>query len=58
MSKKIMTIDELYSFCLKNNFSKFNSKDFGDELSVEMHGNFEKQKKTDDRLVEGMTRIS
>lgn len=55
MSKKIMTIDELYSFCLKNNFSKFNSKDFGDELSVEMHGNFEKQKKTDDRLVEGMT---
>lgn len=55
MSKKIMTIDELYSFCLKNNFSKFNSKDFGDELSVEMHGNFEKQKKADDRLVEGMT---
>lgn len=55
MSKKVMTIDELYSFCLKNNFSKFNSKDFGDELSVEMHGNFEKQKKTDDRLVEGMT---
>lgn len=55
MSKKIMTIDELYSFCLKNNFSKFNSKDFGDELAVEMHGNFEKQKKTDDRLVEGMT---
>lgn len=50
-----MTIDELYSFCLKNNFSKFNSKDFGDELSVEMHGNFEKQKKADDRLVEGMT---
>lgn len=55
MSKKVMTIDELYYFCLKNNFSKFNSKDFGDELSVEMHGNFEKQKKTDDRLVEGMT---
>ena len=55
MSKKIMTIDELYSFCLKNNFSKFDSKDFGNELVVEMHGNFEKKEKNDDRLVEGMT---
>ncbi len=55
MSKKIMTIDELYSFCLKNNFSKFDSEDFGNELAVEIHGFFEKQNKNNDRFVEGMT---
>ena len=34
MSKRIMTVDELYAFCLKNKFSKFDSKEFGKELVV------------------------
>lgn len=53
--KKIMTIDDLYSFCLSNNFSKFSSDDFGGELVVRMPATFEKEEKEENRFTEGMT---
>lgn len=55
MGKRIMTIDELYNFCLNNNVANFDSHDFGTELYVEMLGNFEKTTSNEDKLTEGMT---
>ena len=55
MSKRIMTVDELYAFCLKNKFSKFDSKDFGTELVVEMPANFVKSDDNTDKMTEGLT---
>lgn len=55
MNRRIMTVDELYSFCLKNNFSRFDSKEFGKELVVEMPANFEKSENETDKMTEGMT---
>ena len=50
-----MTVDELYAFCLKNKFSKFDSKDFGTELVVEMPANFAKSDDNTDKMTEGLT---
>lgn len=50
-----MTVDELYLFCLKNNFTRFDSKDSGTEIVVEMPGSFEKSCNTTERHTEGMT---
>lgn len=55
MSKRIMTVDELYLFCLNNNFAKFDSKETGSELVVEMPGLFEKSSSSTERHTEGMT---
>ena len=55
MSKRIMTVDELYAFCLKNKFSKFDSKDFGTELVVEMPANVTKSDDNIDKMTEGLT---
>lgn len=55
MNKRIMTVDELYAFCLKNKFSKFDSKDFGKELVVEMPANFAKSDDDADKMTEGLT---
>ena len=59
MSKKkkrrIMSIDELYEFCLKNNFAHFDSNEFGKELMVRMNGNFEKTSKDEDKHKESLT---
>ena len=55
MSKRIMTVDELYAFCLKNKFSKFDSKEFGKELVVEMPAHFEKSDDNTDKMTEGLT---
>ena len=55
MNKRIMTVDELYSFCLKNKFAKFDSKEFGKELIVEMPANFEKSDNETDKMTEGLT---
>ena len=55
MNKRIMTVDELYSFCLKNKFAKFDSKEFGKELIVEMPANFEKSDNEIDKMTEGLT---
>lgn len=53
--RKIMSVDELYSFCLKNNFAHFSSDEFGKELMVRMNGNFEKENENEDRHKEGLT---
>lgn len=55
MGRRIMTVDELYSFCLKNNFLNFDSKEFGKELVVEMPANFEKSNDDTDKMTEGLT---
>ena len=55
MIRKIMTIDELYSSCLKENFVKFDSNDSGKELLVQMLGSFSKSDDDQDKLTEGMT---
>lgn len=55
MSKRIMTVDELYAFCLKNKFSKFDSKEFGKELVIEMPANFAKSDDNADKMTEGLT---
>ena len=55
MGRRIMTVDELYSFCLKNNFLNFDSKEFGKELVVEMPANFEKSNDNTDKMTEGLT---
>lgn len=53
--RRIMSIDELYEFCLKNNFAHFNSNDFGKELMVRMNGNFEKSSENKDKHKESLT---
>lgn len=55
MGRRVMTVDELYSFCLKNNFLNFDSKEFGKELVVEMPANFEKSNDDTDKMTEGLT---
>lgn len=55
MNRKIMTIDELYSSCLKENFVKFDSNDSGKELLVQMFGSFSKSDDNQNKLTEGMT---
>ena len=55
MGRRIMTVDELYSFCLKNNFLNFDSKEFGKELVVQMPANFEKSNDDTDKMTEGLT---
>lgn len=53
--RRIMSIDELYEFCLKNNFAHFDSNEFGKELMVRMNGNFEKVSENEDKHKESLT---
>ena len=53
--RRIMSIDELYEFCLKNNFAHFDSNEFGKELMVRMNGNFEKTSKDENKHKESLT---
>lgn len=53
--RRIMSINELYEFCLKNNFAYFSSDEFGKELMVRMNGNFEKSSKDEDKHKESLT---
>ena len=55
MNKRVMTVDELYNFCLQNNFSKFSSNEHGAELVVEMPGHFSKDTNDTSRFTEGLT---
>lgn len=52
--KRIMSIGDLYNFCLKNNFSHFASNDECDEIVVQMFSSFETQT-SDDKYKEGFT---
>lgn len=54
-NKKIMSVDELYEFCLKNNFAHFNSNEFGNEIAVRMKGNFKKDEGSNNKHTESLT---
>jgi hypothetical protein len=41
--KKIMTISDLYKFCIKNNFCHFSSSTNNEEICVQMPAIFEKE---------------
>ena len=52
--RKIMTIDDLYNFCLKNNFNHFNSADSEDgEMYIQLPATFESEK-NEDKNKEGL----
>ena len=45
--RKLMTINDLYNFCLKNNFYHFNSLDNNEEIHVQLPATFESDKNDD-----------
>ena len=47
---KLLTLDQLYQFCLTNKFYNFNSKDSGYQLCVQVPAKFEKEA-SDDTLL-------
>lgn len=52
--RKIMTIDDLYNFCLKNNFNHFNSDNSEDgEMYIQLPATFESEK-NEDKNKEGL----
>ena len=52
--RKIMTIDDLYNFCLKNNYNHFNSSDSEDgEMYIQLPATFESEK-NEDKNKEGL----
>ena len=53
-NKKIMTISDLYNFCMKNNFCHFSSATNNEEICVQMPAVFEKENKVD-KDKEGLT---
>ena len=53
-TRKLMTINDLYNFCLKNNFCHFSSLDNNEEIYVQLPATFE-SKKNDDKDKEGLT---
>ena len=53
-NKKIMTISDLYNFCMKNNFCHFSSATNNEEICVQMPAVFEKGNKVD-KDKEGLT---
>ena len=52
--RKLMTINDLYNFCLKNNFHHFNSLDNNEEIYVQLPATFESEKDFD-KDKEGLT---
>ena len=52
--KKIMTISDLYKFCIKNNFCHFSSSTDNEEICVQMPAIFEKEDNVD-KDKEGLT---
>ena len=52
--KKFLTIDDLIEFCMKNNFSKFSSKESNAEISVQMPAVATFGKSDDDKHTEGL----
>lgn len=54
MSKKLMSIDDLYDFCLKNKFNHFSINESNFELCVQMPANGLFKKEDEDRHREGL----
>ena len=52
--KKFLTINDLIEFCVQNNFSKFSSKEFNAELSVQMPAVATFGKSDDSKHTEGL----
>lgn len=54
MSKKVMSIDDLYDFCLKNKFNHFSTNESNFELCVQMPANGLFKKEDEDKHREGL----
>lgn len=54
--KKMLTVDDLYKFCLENNFAKFSAKEYGQPLAVQVPTTFEVEESSDDNH-RGMMRL-
>lgn len=55
MKNRIMTVDDLYSFCIQNNFSNFNSDEYGTDIVVSMPATFDIKDNSSDKHLEGLT---
>ena len=53
---KMLTVEDLYRFCLENNFAKFNAKESGYQLAVQVPATFEIEDSSDDNH-RGMMRL-
>ena len=53
MYKKILTLEDLISYCKANNFYRFSSDDAGYQICVHMPAKFEKENRDDDTLFFG-----
>lgn len=54
--KKMLTVEDLYKFCLENNFAKFSAKESGYQLAVQVPTTFEVDDTSDDNH-RGMMRL-
>lgn len=54
--KKMLTVEDLYRFCLENNFAKFSAKESGYQLAVQVPTTFEVDDTSDDNH-RGMMRL-
>ena len=54
--KKMLTVEDLYKFCLENNFAKFSAKESGYQLAVQVPTTFEVDDASDDNH-RGMMRL-
>ncbi len=54
--KKMLTVEDLYKFCLDNNFAKFSAKESGYQLAVQVPTTFEVDDASDDNH-RGMMRL-
>lgn len=50
---KLLTLDDLVKFCEQNNFAKFNAKDSGYQICVQIPARFDKDDAEDDQLFFG-----
>lgn len=51
MKKKILTLEDLVSFCIEQNFQTFSAKDYGYQICVEVPAKFEKVDISDDLML-------
>ena len=54
--ERILTVEDLYRFCLENNFAKFSAKESGYKLAVQVPTTFEVEDSSDDNH-RGMMRL-
>ena len=54
--KKMLTVDDLWQFCIDTNFARFSSKESGYQLAVQVPTTFEVEESSDDNH-RGMMRL-